>query len=124
MSASGVCGSSESTYNRDNSTAVAAIWDTHKNAFNALESHAKALFVSSSSDELVARSRILYDHVITRYTSLTSWTGVPSNPASTIYVIDMNGTNGSTTTLILIVISSISLVAVSSYFVIRRRREN
>lgn len=102
--------------NANNSVAVSAIWDTWKDAFEALTPAAKTQF-SSSSDDDVVQARTLYLHCVTRY-SLTAWSDAPTASNVIFPISNQNSTN---MIAMIVVVSSISLIAVSGFFFLKRK---
>lgn len=114
-----VCGTTDSRHNDNNATAVSAIWDDWKGLYNSLKSTTQGSFKDSTTSK-GTQAKALYLHIVDRY-KLTAWTNAPSGLVNISFE---NNNSASSATLVIILVASISLVAVSGYFVIRRRREN
>lgn len=108
--------------NRDNKTALEAIWPDQKNAFEAMTIGAKAVF-NGSEDATISQARSLYQHCVARY-NLTAWTGAVEVSSSASLSLFGNVSDSANMVMIIVVISLVSLTAVGGFFFYRKRRHN
>ena len=127
LSASGVCGTTSASYNRNNLSALTeeqtsgkTLWVEQKEAFEALSPEAKALF-GTSEVAIVVRAKTLYLHIIDRY-GLDTWDSAPAASSSRIGGL-ATLTNDGNVVVIIAVIAAVSALAVGGYFLLKKKKE-
>ncbi len=109
--------------NADNSAALANVWTTLKNSYNALSSTAQAALKNNTSgDSTIASALARYTHIVNRYSSLDDFMGLRSSTSSISSIVNSyNSTNNAIS--IAIVIVFVGVTSIGGYVLLKKKRQ-
>lgn len=118
-----ICGAAPSG---ENNEALSEVWSTLQTEFGCMNSKSKELFLTSDDADIIS-ARERYTHIINHYGNrLINFTNIEvasSNPLISIFDLDIFDSNNSGS-IIIILFALTGITLLSSYFVIKRRKED
>ena len=123
MRANAVCGNTEERHNDNNKAGIDTVWSTWKDEFEgSLTDGAKEKFLTTNANKDVSDAAKLYKQIVTRYGESYKWDDVPTS--SNVVVNPINNDSNDSMTIAIVAVSAISLIAIGSFFFVRKRKES